>query len=712
MTALVALSEYCGILGSFLDARDVVQTTPTATHRALLAALGVDAADEATAHRTLLELQRQDADQPLPPVYVYHRHDGPLEIELADAMTGAIEWRIEMEDGGILRGRQAARVDSAAVHKGTARRNTLLISAELECGYHTLVFEPGDARCSLIVTLGTCWLPDAVNAGGQLWGITAQLYLLRSEENWGIGDFGDLKRLVVALAARGADVVGLNPLHAMFPDDPEQASPYSPASRLLLNVFNIDVTALADSLECPAARSRIRSAAFQASLTRCREARFVDYTNVVALKMGVLSELFECCDRTSRHWRDFVAFRAELGATLERGCLFLALRKHFTGAAAAGNADWHLWPEDYRSADAPGAHRFAHENSEAVTFQAWLQFVADGQLADCRTAASEMAVGLYRDLAVGANASGAETWANPAAVVDSVEVGAPPDIYNPQGQGWGLPPFNPRALRAEGYRSFIELLRANMRHAGGIRIDHVMALQQLYWVPHGCPPREGAYVRYPLEDLVGILALESQRQKCLVVGEDLGTVPEGFRERMERAQILSYRVLFFEKDANGFIVPDEYPRLALAVAGSHDLPTLRAWWQGSDLALKTRLGLFPTPLDATRAVDERSSDRRALLHLLRKSGLVESQEPNSEQFAEAAHALLAGTPSVVRMLQIDDLMGEVDPVNVPGTSDEHPNWRRRLSLSLEQLLADSRFLAATAALTTRSGTNGANRPTT
>jgi 4-alpha-glucanotransferase len=280
-------------------------------------------------------------------------------------------------------------------------------------------------------------------------------------------------------------------------------------------------------------------------------------------------------------------------------------------------------------------------------------------------------------------------------VVSAAQVGAPPDIYNPAGQNWELPPFHPRALREEGYRSFIELVCANMRHAGGLRIDHAMGLQHLYWVPQGAKPSAGAYVRYPMEDLIGILALESHRHECLIVGEDLGTVPGGFRERMAKANILSYRVLYFEQEAQtgAFLPPSAYPAQALAVVGSHDLPTLRGWWEARDLDLKEELGLFPRPGEALRQRQMRERDRMQLLKALRKEDLLPIDEvPDIRALARAVHAFLARTPSVLAMAQIDDLTDEADPVNVPATSDEHPNWRRRLSMTLEELAARPRFV--------------------
>jgi 4-alpha-glucanotransferase len=309
-----------------------------------------------------------------------------------------------------------------------------------------------------------------------------------------------------------------------------------------------------------------------------------------------------------------------------------------------------------------------------------------------------MTIGIYRGLAVGADSAGAETWARRDLIVSSAHVGAPPDILNPVGQDWGLPPFNPHALRMEGYSGFIDLVRANMRHAGGLRIDHVMGLQHLYWIPQGCPPSQGAYVSYPMDDLIGILALESRRQRCLVVGEDLGTVPEGFRERMEAAGILSYRVLFFEFNADGALVqPQDYPPLALATPGSHDLATLRGWWEAYDIELKSRHGLYPSRDEAQRQHEQRAEERAALLRAFAAAGLgltdLDATSPFRPDLADAVHAFLARTRAGLAMVQLDDLTDEREQVNLPGTTGQHPNWRRKQSLSLEDLAANPRVRA-------------------
>jgi len=685
------------------------QTSPD-TQRSILAAMGVQANDEGQAQAALQAFDQAEWRHVLPPVCVAYSDPGPVTVDLTlPSDAGEVTWHIALEEGGEVSGTVsfAALASTGTIElDGRWLERRRLVLPELPWGYHRMSVQPGSGETTLIVTPGTCWVPEAINKGQRLWGVAAQIYLLRSAGNWGIGDYSDLHQLAELFAARGADVVGLNPLHAMFLDAPEHASPYSPASRLLLNVLNIDVVALPELADCAEARALVASPEFQQRLEQCRAAALLDYAGVASLKVPVLQLLFAACRHAAdgERWQAFEAFRRDRGEAFERGCVFLALRQYFAGRNPA-QAGWHAWPEEYRDPASPAVGRFTHEQAELVAIHAWLQWIADNQLAAAAVAAKDMAVGLYRDLAVGADSSGAETWSSRATVVADAQVGAPPDIYNPAGQDWGLPPFHPRALRDEAYRSFVELIRANMRHAGGLRIDHVMALQHLYWVPRGGSPRDGAYVSYPLDDLVGILALESQRHRCLVVGEDLGTVPEGFRERMAEARILSYRVLFFEKDANGFLPPDRYPALALAVAGSHDLPTLRGWWDAGDIDLKERLHLYPDADGAAAARQERTRDREQLLAALRNEGLLPgSGDVDVEALVPAAHAYLSRSKSALAVAQIDDITDEADPVNVPATSNEHPNWRRRLSLTLEELEVDPRLDAL-------SGIFGAERGT-
>jgi malto-oligosyltrehalose trehalohydrolase/4-alpha-glucanotransferase len=699
-SALGELAERMGILSEYRDARGKIVRTTEETQRKLLGAMGLEVQNESEAAAALDALERESWRQPLPSVRVITagRELPTLDIVVAAGLD-KLNWRLCLEDGteqhAIVAVDGLELLDSRCVDGQQLERRRLVFEGDLPWGYHQLAVEPG-GQTTLVVTPGNCWLPPELRNGARLWGLAAQLYLLRSSENWGIGDFGDLLRLVRLGASNGADVIGLNPLHAMFEDAPEHASPYSPASRLLLNVLNIDVEAVPELKTSPEARRLMESPEFQERLNACRASRLVDYGTVAELKMKALRAIFDSCHAdASPRWESFQAFRRERGAEFEQSCLFLTLREHFA-RLGADHADWHAWPSEYQSHDSPAVASFARQHAQEIELMAWLQWIADEQLGAAARAAGEheMRIGLYRDLAVGADRSGAETWANPTTVVSGAQVGAPPDIFNPAGQDWGLPPFNPHALRAEDYRSFIQLIRANMRFAGGLRIDHAMALQQLYWVPQGGTPREGAYVRYPLEDLVGILALESHRQRCLVVGEDLGTVPEGFREKMAAANILSYRVLFFEQDfATGeFVGPRNYPFPALAVVGSHDLPTLRGWWRGRDIDLKERLGLFPDPGEAARQRSARDRDKQELVKALRREKLLAGEgEPDFSTLVRAVHAFLARTNSALVMAQLDDITDETEPVNIPATSDEHPNWRRRLSLTLDELAGSLRL---------------------
>lgn len=702
VSALDDLARQLGIEGCFRDARGQIRETSHKTKMRLLSAMGVSADDERAAAAALKQMDDDAWRRSLPPVCVVSTEKVEIECVVPEGTT-EFAWAVAFEDqserGGNSRCDEATRVARYALEGRRLERHRVELEGQATCGYHRLRSPLDGAECSLIVTPGQCWLPPAVAERRRLWGVAAQVYLLRSANNWGIGDFTDVRRLIEIVDARGGQVIGLNPLHAMFLDNPQHASPYSPESRILLNVLNIDIEAVPELINSPETRQLLGSTEFQRKLSECRAATLVDYAGVAALKLQVLRLLFDCCKNAPdpARWQAFEAFRAERGDPFERNCLYEALREHF--AQISGElADWHAWPADYRDARSPAVRRFAEENASQVTLHAWMQWLADQQLEAAAAAAGNMEIGLYRDLAVGTDPSGAATWNHPDAVVAGASVGAPPDIYNAAGQDWGLPPFHPRALFDTGYREFIDLVRANMRHAGGLRIDHVMALQHLYWVPNGHTPSEGAYVQYPLADLVGILALESHRNRCVVVGEDLGTVPEGFRERMAAGNILSYRVLFFEQDSESgdFLPPQGYPRLALAVTGSHDLPTVRAWWEGSDIDLREKLKLFPERNGASNARSQREREKRGLLKALQRERLMgEAPRDDSPEYTDevivAAHAYLARSGALIAMMQLDDITAEKDPVNVPATSEEHPNWRRRLSLTLEELSTHPRF---------------------
>ena len=540
-----------------------------------------------------------------------------------------------------------------------------------------------------------CFEPPELAAGARRWGLAVQLYSLRSRANWGMGDFGDLAELASLAAREGADFIGLNPLHAGFSADPESCSPYSPSSRHVLNVLYIAVDAVPDLAACAEARARMAEAAFQEEIGRLRAADFVDHAGVARLKLEILRMLHrsfrseELAKRTPRA-RAFEGFRAGRGAVLERHALFEALDAAMRRRHGAGGG-WTAWPEEYRDPGSPAVKAFAEGAAEDIEFHAWLQWIAESQLAGVARVArgAGMAIGLYGDYAVGANPGGSETWSDQGAYCQGACIGAPPDRLALKGQDWGLAAPDPQAMAVDGCRRFRLLMQENMRHFGAVRIDHVMALYRLWWVPRGMAASEGGYVHYPAAALFEVVAEESRAAGCMIVGENLGVVPDEVDRAMADFNLYGYKVLFFERQADlRFTAAADWRRDALASVSTHDLPSLRAWWEGSDIGLRARLGMYPEGVDPGELVAGRQQDRELLIEAMAAAGVrphwpVERFEP---AFAAAVHAFVASTSSALMAVQAEDLLGMTDPVNVPGTSSEYPNWRRKLSGDLAELL--------------------------
>jgi 4-alpha-glucanotransferase len=616
------------------------------------------------------------------------------------AESGGVEWHCRLEDGSQCAGKSAGA--------------DLWLPPRLPLGYHRLAITGAGAgtEIGLVVAPDSCHLPAALQPGARSWGLTAQLYGLRSAKDWGIGDFSDLALLCQQAGALGAAAVGINPLHALFAAEPRHFSPYSPSSRAWLAYLYLDVTQIPGFADDAAAQAL----APDAMIAAARGADLVDYAAVATLKRPVLEALyrrFRIRERGSgsRLGSAFRAFRKEGGEALTAFATFEALHEHFINSG--GPFSWHAWPPAMRDPKSPAVAQFARAHRRRVEFFQFLQWQADRQLGEAAAAgrAGGLGVGLYRDLAVGVNPHGAEAWADQGLVVPDAAIGAPPDPLSRAGQNWGLAPINPLALCRRGFAPVIAALRANMRHAGILRIDHVMSLQRLYWIPSGCPATAGAYVNYPFHDLLRLVALESRRQGCAVVGEDLGTVPDGFRETMQRASVLSYRIFMFERRGDGgFIAPGDYPPLAAASAATHDLATLKGFWLGRDIEWRRRLGLYPDAAAEATEADERRRDRRQLLEALGGEGLLapgrfaeflpdDGEPAYGAELGEAILAYLARARARLMLVQIEDVAGEAEQANLPGTTEAHPNWRRRLSARLEEVLAGPE-MARVAALVT------------
>jgi 4-alpha-glucanotransferase len=495
------------------------------------------------------------------------------------------------------------------------------------------------------------------------WLLAAQLYGVRSARNWGIGDFTDLEGLIELADQLGADGVGLNPLHALFPDRPADCSPYSPNSRLFLNPLYIDVEKLPGFQR--AFESKVTIAGLRASVT-------VDYAGVAEVKWRALRHAFDAfkTSPSGERRQDFDKFRAERAPLLSRFACFEALRHKF-------NKPWWEWPEPWRQPDAAkcAALREGPDGAEIEFFE-FVQWVADRQLRACRDLATRlgMKVGLYLDVAVGVQCDGFDAWNEQTSISRHLAVGAPPDQLNTAGQNWGLAGFNAAGLEIQSFEPYREMLRASMRYAGAIRLDHVLGLKRLYLVPHGFAADNGVYVQMPFEALLAVTAQESVAHHCVVIGEDLGTVPKGFREEMADWGIWSYQVMMFERDDHGrFRDVDYYLPNALVTFNTHDLSTYAGWRSFSDLALKRSLGIDPGESD-----DARWHALTMLSDVLRHHAIH-----NHDLYAVVG--FLAQTKSRLLAISLEDLLGVIDQPNIPGTVNEHPNWRQRLPAGIDQI---------------------------
>jgi len=497
------------------------------------------------------------------------------------------------------------------------------------------------------------------------WLLAVQLYGVRSARNAGIGDFTDLEGLIDLAGQLGADGVGLNPLHVLFDDRPADCSPYSPNSRLFLNALYIDVERL------PGFQRAFES---KATFARLRASDIVDYTGVAELKWRALRFAFDAFKASpdGERRQDFEKFRTERAPLLSRFACFEVLRHKF-------NMPWWEWPQAWRQPDeAACASLRQGPDRDEIEFVEFVQWVADRQLEACQRRAKGlgMKVGLYLDVAVGVQSDGFDAWNEQAAISRHLGVGAPPDPLNTEGQSWGLAGFNAAGLEIRSFEPYREMLRASMRHAGAIRLDHVLGLKRLYLVPHGFAARDGAYVQMPFEPLLAATAQESVAHRCVVIGEDLGTVPEGFREEMADWGIWSYQVMMFERDDHGrFRDVDHYAPNALVTFNTHDLSTYAGWRSFGDLKLKRSLGIDPGESD-----EARWHALSMLSDILRHHGIDRND-------LNAVVGFLARTKSRLLTVSLEDLLGVVDQPNIPGTVNEHPNWRRRLPLALDKIAA-------------------------
>lgn len=727
---LQSLLAMRGIETDYIDAWGKPTTISEQSQRKLLAVLGIktDGSETPTSH--LENGQREFWKRVLQPVAVVRQNTTPtfsinLPISLVNEQLNALltteqgeklSFKFTPVDTHLLAATEIDDTEYQAYEVSLPEE----LADSLPIGYHQLsvVGQQLPAQTMrYIVAPVACFKPEAVKNGNKVWGLSVQLYCLRSRTNWGIGDFGDLKTLVINAAKSGANFIGLNPIHALYPANAEACSPYGPSSRRWLNYLYIDVKAV-EGYEQKTVQQLIKSADFRQKLQQVRDVEHVDYEGVTVLKMQVLEAVFEYFNtkyltKNTRINKEFKAFVAEGGESLETLAVYDALQQELkdSGKPSWG---WPVFPQEYSEFQAPAVAKFKKQHAKKVKFFMFLQWVAATQLAQAQECAKEqgMTIGLYRDLAVGVSEGSAEIWGNKNLYCVDASVGAPPDVLGPLGQNWGLPPMDPEKLYEQQYQPIIDLFSANMASSGALRIDHVMALLRLWWVVKGDDAKEGGYVNYPVDDLLGILALESHRHRSLVIGEDLGTVPDQIRAKLADNGIFSYRVFFFEQAPDGgFYSPAHYPEQSMATLTTHDMPTLIGFWHCHDLELGKSLGLYPTDEILSTLYRDRHKQKQAILDTLHGHNSITAHIGYDVNTVGMTTELncgmqvhMAAGSSALLSLQLEDWLEMDMPVNVPGTFNEYPNWKRKLTKDLEDIFDQSALIELAKQLTdTRNG---------
>ncbi|BBH33595.1 MULTISPECIES: 4-alpha-glucanotransferase [Pseudomonas] len=665
---LEILAARAGLAVDWIDANGRAQKVSPAVLRSVLTGLGHPAGSAQEIDASLLQLQEAQQNHQLPPLITA---DVGASLDLSRYFEAGTPCEIKLEDGATLN----LNLDADAKLPGM-----------VPVGYQHVSIQ--DQHFTLAVAPARCYsVADAVDdPTPRAWGLSAQLYALRRPGDGGFGDTQALEELARVAGERGAEAIAISPMHAMFSSDTGRYSPYSPSSRLFLNsLYAAPGTILGER----ALRTAIDATGLTNQLRTLEEQPLIDWPVAAQAKQKILRALYDGFSQGEHPLHeDFSSFRHTSGEALENHCRFEALQAE--RAARGESLDWRQWPEEWRDPRSTALGHFAEENADEIGFHAFCQWLIARCLERAQSAAksSGMGIGLIADLAVGADGGGSQAWSRQDELLASLTVGAPPDILNRSGQGWGISAFSPEGLVRNGFRAFIEMLRANFAHAGGLRIDHVMGLQRLWVIPNDAPPSDGAYLYYPVDDLLRLLALESHRHQAIVLGEDLGTVPDGLREKLSARSILGMRVLLFEQDNTHFKPILDWPDNALATTSTHDLPTLNGWWHGHDIDWNARLDLIDshTEMDWRK---HREREREGLRQVLNQDPQnFREEHRETDQVLDASVRFLGHTRAPLVLLPLEDALGIEEQANLPGTIDTHPNWRRRLTQQSQALLDD------------------------
>ncbi len=727
MIDIQALADAKGIARDFIDVSNNKVTISPENRINTLKIMGYPTDDEAALERRLKEEELKPYRDILDPVTVLRDSDFPsIYVRTRGDLSekASITWTLELESGE--RRTEAQPLEEIELaHSDTVQdqayeTHRFLLPRDLPYGYHhfSCVITDGYNVYNSITTLiirapQKAYVPAELPPGKKIWGVSVQLYALRSRHNWGVGDFSDLKQLLRNIARQGGQFVGLNPLHAGYPanPDPNNCSPYSPSSRRWLNIIYINVEDVPEYAQCDKAKAYVNSKAVQQKLKSLREREYVDHRSVLELKLKTLRIVFDNVkvdDRRSNRGRKFLDFMEQGGKSLLAMGTYDALQAELyaEGKNAPG---WTDFPQEYQNSSSPFVEIWRQNHLDDVQFYCYLQFLAAEQLEEAYNVAKteNMIIGPYRDLAVGVSKGSCDVWGDRDEVFrDKGSVGAPPDPLGPLGQSWGLSPMDPIALRNAAYKPFIELYRANMRSCGALRIDHAAGLYRLWWVLLGEKASTGAYVAMNMHDLLGIIALESQRNRCLILAEDLGTIPPELRTGLTEVGAYSYKLFF---DDGGKTAPQDYAPQAMAALTTHDMPTLKGWWEGADLTLGRELGLY-TEKEAKDLMVIRERTKQKILDVLHFFGSVGEDVTRvaegsgmSPELGLGMQVHMCHTACALYSSQLEDWTYVEKPVNVPGTFSEYPNWRRKLNMDLEDIFSLEYVKKLTGAMTKARG---------
>lgn len=698
MQKLQELAELAGISSSYVDKTGKTHYTTDEVRRFFLKNMGYAADTESEIENSLQALQKQRL---LPPVMSFYENE---KIEFA--INGEEDYELLLKD-------EAQNTVQAQKVCGGQK----VCFSGLNFGYYTVLVQAENLQCEslLIYAPKKCWQPTFLREKEHIFGTAVMLYALHSEHSMGIGDFGDLAEIVKLTAQNGGDAVGVNPLGVMSPFTQNEerfatgrqsdVSPYRTLSRLFVNYIYLDLPAEEDFTNSALVQAYMNLPETKEELARLKAGDKVEYAAVLLLKKQILEMMFQYFENAASAERknEFAAYIQEKGAELENLAVFEALLEKNEPADY-----WRFWSEAYRNANSPEIRIFKQEQQAKIKFYQYCHWLADKQVKKVQKLAVSlgMKLGLYTDMPIGAASNGAEVWENPDAYVLDAGIGAPADPMRPRGQSWGFTPYHPQRLEAQHYAPFIKLVQENMQYSGALRIDHAMGLRRLFWgfFTADNPVVQGAYVYYNIKDLVAILCLESNRRRCLVIGEDLGTVPEGFREYMAKHNLLSYKVFCRQKEKNGsFIAPEKYMYLSLAQPSTHDQATACGFWQNEDIEVFNRSGLYVNEKQYSDNLEGRRSDRENMLQAFEQQRLINTDEqqqmqqsavsgtPAPEHIELRINEYCARTNSAVFLVRLNDIYRQQALDNAPGTVQEYPNWRIKMSVSVEQIKQSQEF---------------------